>query len=655
MAPAFCRSALWVLALAALGGASEQPITALGGASDPINGRVRRAALLPAPGRSSTTRASRGRDLGADDSAATYAPVRIRAHFGDSALDELTSAQAAFLRDELMPAVARRWAELLSVSRVDGVNLTLARPCETYWPDADGCVASCASVPADVYCGSEADDAYNSRVPDGFFASYEVCSGGASSGCTTTPAGAGAGGADFVLFVTAFETASCEGATLAYAGNCFTDALDRPVAGYANFCPSSLADGRYDDDGATLAWADQFATGVHETAHALGFSGGELAYFRHENGTVRSPRDACGAPLEATVTCPTGAIQTVAWPANSLELVSGVRGGTVAYVTSPAVRAVARDFFACDTLVGAELENQPTSEGGSVCWGSHWEERLSHSSVMGAILGTDMSALTLAWFEDAGWYRANFSAAGAQPAWGYHAGCAFANDECLSGGGATPTALAHPFCNGDATDLSGAGDLGCSADYGAKAYCSVADWSADLDARFQYFDDARVGGDEEQADFCPYMKPYSNGDCASAANAGASDAIFGEAYGAGSACMLADLIDSGYTTDATLVAGCFAYACDDDAGALRVTVGSQTKTCVADGDTLGFSGFSGTLTDMPCEPSQSLIASSVKSSFLRGTGSPCVAFSPLASMSTSPGTVGFLPACAGTGPEVVSS
>ena len=23
--------------------------------------------------------------------------------------------------------------------RGDGVNLTLARPCETYWPDADGC------------------------------------------------------------------------------------------------------------------------------------------------------------------------------------------------------------------------------------------------------------------------------------------------------------------------------------------------------------------------------------------------------------------------------------------------------------------------------------------------------------------------------------
>ena len=360
-----------VTALAALGVASE-PINALGGSgpinafdgSDPINARVRRAALLPAPGRAST---SRGRDLATTDSAGAYAPVRIRVHYGDSALDELTSAQAAFLRDELMPAVERRWAELLEIARADGGgNLTLARPCATYWPDADGCVASCASVAADEYCGSEDDDAYNSRVPDHFWASYEVCADGASSGCATTPAGAGAGDADFVLFVTAFETARCDGATLAYASNCFTDALDRPVAGYANFCPSSLADARYDDDAADGAWADQFATGVHETAHALGFSGGELAYFRHENGTARSPRDACGAPLEATVTCPTGETKTVAWPANTLELASDVRGGTVAYVVSPAVRAVARDFFGCATLAGAELENQDTSTGG--CW-----------------------------------------------------------------------------------------------------------------------------------------------------------------------------------------------------------------------------------------------------------------------------------------------
>ena len=33
--------------------------------------------------------------------------------------------------------------------------------------------------------------------------------------------------------------------------------------------------------------------------HALGFSGGELAYFRHENGTVRSPRDACAVAPDA--------------------------------------------------------------------------------------------------------------------------------------------------------------------------------------------------------------------------------------------------------------------------------------------------------------------------------------------------------------------
>ena len=257
-----------VTALAALGVASE-PINALGGSgpinafdgSDPINERVRRRARRRRPRVD-----SRGRDLA--DSAGAYAPVRIRVHYGDSALDELDGG-AAFLRDELMPAVERRWAESPSARADGGGNLTLAPPCVTYWPDADGCVASCAFVAADDTAARGRRRVQQPRARP--LRRATRCADGGSSGRDDARR-ARARDADFVLFVTAFETASCDGATLAYASNRLP--LDRP----APATPTSAcrrrgrALRRRRRDG---AWADQFATGVHETAHALGF-GGEL-------------------------------------------------------------------------------------------------------------------------------------------------------------------------------------------------------------------------------------------------------------------------------------------------------------------------------------------------------------------------------------------
>ena len=48
--------------------------------------------------------------------------------------------------------------------------------------------------------------------------------------------------ADILIFASVLST-ECGGGSIAYAGNCVSDAVsDRPVAAYVNFCPAYVAD-----------------------------------------------------------------------------------------------------------------------------------------------------------------------------------------------------------------------------------------------------------------------------------------------------------------------------------------------------------------------------------------------------------------------------
>ena len=303
-------------------------------------------------------------------------PLRITPYYAVDALTELTAALAVRVADELIPAGIARWSRALAVDRVEG-PLRLDRPCESFFYDTDGCVGVCHTLKDHVACGE-------ATVADAHFGAARACTtcvgpdcADASSECDASAAGAGANETDFLLYVTATQTERCVAGSAAYAGRCFVDQRDRPIAGALNLCPESLAHAS-DDERRVIV--------LHELAHALGFSAASIAYFRHANGTVRTARDACGAPALATIAaCPDGTTdRTVRWPADSLALSEGPRGGgaPVARLVTPAVRAAARRHFACDALAGAELENQPSTEAGSgTRWGSHWEERAHNEEV----------------------------------------------------------------------------------------------------------------------------------------------------------------------------------------------------------------------------------------------------------------------------------
>jgi hypothetical protein len=49
-------------------------------------------------------------------------------------------------------------------------------------------------------------------------------------------------------------------------------------------------------------------------------------------------------------------------------------GDRYASIVTPKVRTIARNQFNCQSLAGAQLENQPT--GTESCTGDHWDERL---------------------------------------------------------------------------------------------------------------------------------------------------------------------------------------------------------------------------------------------------------------------------------------
>ncbi|VDM82764.1 unnamed protein product [Strongylus vulgaris] len=75
-------------------------------------------------------------------------------------------------------------------------------------------------------------------------------------------------------------------------------------------------------------------------------------------------------------------------------------------MVTPKVRKEARNFFNCSDLEGAEIESQG-KEGTA---GSHWEKRIFENEAMTGVATQvfALSRITLALFEDSGWYNVDY-------------------------------------------------------------------------------------------------------------------------------------------------------------------------------------------------------------------------------------------------------
>jgi hypothetical protein len=129
---------------------------------------------------------------------------------------------------------------------------------------------------------------------------------------------------------------------------------------------------------------------------------------------------------------------------------------------------------------------------------------------------TKVTPVTLAVFEDSGWYRANFSAASAfvrGKDFAYKQGCEFALGRCLrsqgndSSGTLSSTGSPPQFCTEHGSH--------CTPDRTGVGYCAVGTLQQSIsNPLFNYFGNANLGSTSyENADYCPMILAYSNAIC----------------------------------------------------------------------------------------------------------------------------------------------
>ncbi|XP_070576670.1 ciliated left-right organizer metallopeptidase-like isoform X2 [Ptychodera flava] len=357
------------------------------------------------------------------------------------------------------------------------------------------------------------------------------------------PNGAGLVDTDFILYVRAKHTSTCNsGDIIAYAAYCNLDQNDRPIAGYSNFCPSHLSEDNYDESTFIL-------TAAHEIFHALGFSNSLFEKFKE-----CTYNDTSGLQCED----------------RSNVLTTDSQGQV--RLTTPSVINKTQDHFGCTAYdFGGPLENKGSS-GAS----SHWEARLMLGSLMTSTIGlpylTLIDPITLAVFEDTGWYKVDYSNA-QDLLWGNDQGCNF---------GLVTT------CDSDNSFFCSGSDFGCHHLHMHKGNCTTND----------YLEDCRIYKADEK---------YS---CLDAANGDSEDlTTTGESYASDSRCFLATISTINKNLAAT--GRCYKTRCNDTY-TLEVQVGDTPWQLCPSNTTITIPGYNGVVTCPPinriCNPGVDLLS-----------------------------------------------
>jgi leishmanolysin-like peptidase len=509
-----------------------------------------------------------------------YEPIRITAIYDNETLNLLTPEKRAVIM-KIIPDAIQRFQATLKVVRVQG-NLFASRTCAIKWMTSP---PACQTVLKSEQC-------LEMTIPADHFSSTRICSTCLSTGCkigscSTLAGGQGVPNSDFVLYVRAIDSSFCSGAVVAYAASCQKDQHDRPTFGMANFCPMQI---KTNPD----EYEKQLSTAMHEITHALGFSAQFFSFMRNPDGTPRTERNEYGNPVTMIKNkCPNGNdVDIFLAPSQSTVKYTNERNQVIARMVTPRVSQFVKDHFGCDQLEGAELESQDDG-----CIGSHWEERVFEPEIMTPVLSfrNVFSALTLAFFEDSGWYRVNTTMA-KRLHFGSKRGCDFATKRCINPD-ESPLDPDH-YCTSIEAES-------CSVDANSRSICSIGVGKS-IPKIYQYFSDPTTGGNSNFADFCPINTGYSQGDCSNPDNLavpkGTTLNILGETYCPTCKCTQTTLRSddsSDWIVSDRRKTGCYAMKCTST-GAVDITIprtnGVSKVTCRAKGEKIQVSGFTGTIT-----------------------------------------------------------
>eukprot|EP00756_Hemistasia_phaeocysticola_P022323 Hpha_TRINITY_DN15826_c3_g6::TRINITY_DN15826_c3_g6_i1::g.190110::m.190110/K01404/GP63; leishmanolysin len=367
----------------------------------------------------------------------------------------------------------------------------------------------------------------------------------------------GVADADFLVYVSAVPTS---GNTVAWALTCMSDQVDRPIGAQVNWGPTRIDE---TNPVSSTAFANYVATGVHEMMHALGFSsghwGGKANWFAAHCAAQGTPN--CKPTIEVTE-----------------------RGNTVTKMATPEVLSAVREYSACNSLNGAEIEN----EGGSGTAGSHWEKRVFGPEAMTGVSGSHESVwskMTLAYFKDTGHYDVDYSVVGSNFFWGKSRGCDFWTKKCNEIAPAGPE-----FCFPADPAVK---EEGCDYTMIGGGYCDVVGYSSCLDPQYQYFAGQCTYGASQSGvtDFCPTWKAYSNSLCndpSAASTGGLTDANLGNSRADNARCFKSNLHEAGVGFMSGAVTRCFIVECAADCNSYVIKIaktsgGYDEVTCSAAG------------------------------------------------------------------------
>mmetsp|Transcript_26238 Transcript_26238/g.66086 ORF Transcript_26238/g.66086 Transcript_26238/m.66086 type:complete len:1541 (+) Transcript_26238:674-5296(+) len=356
---------------------------------------------------------------------------------------------------------------------------------------------------------------------------------------------------DLYLFIDIDDPNLCSGATLAAASSCYIDQCGRPVAGAVTLCTNSgFSDLRIQDN---LFF--NYANVVHEIGHVLFFFellwpnmvnddgtpmwGTNRGYYAfdcygrwnlpyntgrrwypalHDPDTGMIGITEHGLFTLGQCTCPYGSFADhQAYDGNKFRDCLNEHPHCQYEIRTPKVVQKAREYFNCPTLTGMPLENTPTSRCSA--YGNHWEQRVLNSEMFVPTGGPDdntfVSPMSLAFAEDTGWFKADYSRATISIEnfhWGYQKGCPFVTDACISPASQQAVNLDF-FC-------ARAQDTGCAPHRDGRqlGFCDLDESlsTGALPAEYQYWaDDADKGGVFGMLDHCPKRFAYAQktGDC----------------------------------------------------------------------------------------------------------------------------------------------
>ena len=238
--------------------------------------------------------------------------------------------------------------------------------------------------------------------------------------------------------------------------------------------------------------------------------------------------------------------------------------------SSPKVLEKAKKHFKCDSIEGIELENQGESES----IGSHWESRIMLGDYMIAVDYNDVviSEITLAMFEDSGWYSVNYYTGGLFR-FGKGEGCSFLYNKCIID---NKSNFGREFCVNSNENT-------CSSNNLSRGKCFLNQYN-NIPEKYNYFNNENLGG-FLYTDYCPisYYKDDTYGYFFTGCNKyGKNYNIYSnsleEIYGENSLCILSSLIHKSYDKglekyNNDLRAMCYEVICDFQSKSFLINVG----------------------------------------------------------------------------------